>query len=179
MPPDNRCSPPAPRIHPPDLVQIINQSVATIEYTLTDDAGVTIDSSKERGPLVYLHGTGGLLPALEAELEGKVAGDEVKARLEPAQGYGERSDEAVMSIPRTELPAELEIEVGMQFKTESANGPQVVTVAGIEGDQVKLDGNHPLAGVALNFDVKVLEIRPATDEEVTHGHVHGAGGHHH
>lgn len=160
-------------------MQIIKQSVATIEYTLTDDAGVTIDSSKERGPLVYLHGVGGILPALEASLEGKVAGDEVKARIEPAQGYGERSEENVMNIPRTQLPAEVDIEVGMQFKTEGPNGPQVVTVAGVEGDQVTLDGNHPLAGVTLNFEVKILEIRKATEEEVTHGHVHGEGGHHH
>ena len=160
-------------------MQITKQLVASIEYTLTDDSGEVIDTSKERGPMAYLHGTGGLIPGLEAELEGKQAGDEFKVRIAPEKGYGLRNDEMVQDIPRTDLPADLDIQPGMQFQTQSPTGMAVVTVVAVNGDQVKMDGNHPLAGVALNFEVKIVEVREPTAEELEHGHVHGPGGHNH
>lgn len=160
-------------------MQIIKQAVATIEYTLTDDSGVLIDSSKDRGPMAYLHGVGGIIPGLEAQLEGKVPGDEFKVRIEPDQAYGQRTEEMVQDVPRSDLPPDLDIQPGMQFQTQGPNGPAVVTVVAVEGDQVKMDGNHPLAGVTLNFDIKVVDVRQATQEELDHGHVHGPGGHNH
>ncbi len=160
-------------------MQITKHSVASIEYTLTDDGGQVIDTSEGRGPLVYLHGAGNLIPGLESQLEGKAVGDEFQSRIEPADAYGERDDRMVQDVPRAQLPAEVDVTVGMQFQAQGPAGVQVVTVVGVEGDTVKMDGNHPLAGVTLNFDVKVVEVREATAEEVEHGHVHGAGGHQH
>lgn len=159
-------------------MQITKHSVASIEYTLTDDGGQVIDTSEGRGPLEYLHGAGNLIPGLESQLEGKSAGDEFQSRIEPADAYGERDDRMVQDVPRSQLPAEVDVTVGMQFQAQGPAGVQVVTVVGVEGDTVKMDGNHPLAGVTLNFDVKVVEVREATAEEVEHGHVHGAGGQH-
>jgi FKBP-type peptidyl-prolyl cis-trans isomerase SlyD len=160
-------------------VQIQKHLVASIEYTLTDDGGQVIDTSEGRGPLTYLHGAGNLIPGLESDLEGKGVGDEFKTRIEPADAYGERNDAMVQDVPRDQLPGDMEIQVGMQFQAQGPGGMQVVTVAGIEGDTVKMDGNHPLAGVTLNFDVKIVDIREATAEEKEHGHVHGEGGHQH
>ncbi|MCL4130931.1 UNVERIFIED_CONTAM: hypothetical protein GTU68_047560, partial [Idotea baltica] len=165
--------------HPTSHVQITKQLVASIEYTLTDDSGEVIDSSKERGPMAYLHGTGGLIPGLESELEGKQAGDDFKVRIAPENAYGDRNDAMVQDVPRSDLPPDLDIQPGMQFQTQSPNGMAVVTVVAVNGDQVKMDGNHPLAGVPLNFEVKVVEVREPTKEELEHGHVHGPGGHNH
>jgi len=160
-------------------VQITEKLVASIEYTLTDDKGEVIDTSEGKAPLTYLHGAGALIPGLESQLEGKGAGDAFKTRIDPADGYGERHEEMVQEVPREQLPAEMDIVPGMQFQAQGPQGVQVVTVVSIEGDTVKMDGNHPLAGVALNFDVKIVEVREATAEELEHGHVHGPGGHQH
>ncbi len=160
-------------------MQITKNAVAAIEYELTDDAGEVIDSSKGSAPLSYLHGTGNLIPGLEAELEGKASGDAFKVRIAPEDAYGERHDEMIQDVPRTQFPDGAPLEPGMQFQAEGPGGAHIVTVVGVEGDNVKLDGNHPLAGVPLNFDVKVVEVREATSEELEHGHVHGAGGHEH
>jgi len=160
-------------------VQIAKQVVASLEYTLTDDKGEVIDASEGRGPLTYLHGAGNLIPGLESELDGKAVGDALKTRIEPADAYGERHDEMVQDVPRGQLPGDMEIQVGMQFQAQTPGGVQVMTVVGVDGDTVKMDGNHPLAGVALNFDVKVVDVREATAEELEHGHVHGPGGHQH
>ncbi|MEM7307603.1 MAG: peptidylprolyl isomerase [Planctomycetota bacterium] len=157
-------------------MQIAKHTVASIDYTLSDDAGNVIDSSKDRGPLTYVHGVGGLIPGLEKELDGKATGDSLKVRVEPAEGYGERNDAMVQDVPRAQLPEGVDVQVGMQLQAQTPNGPHIVTVVGVTEDAVKLDGNHPLAGVALNFDVKIVEVRAATAEEIEHGHVHGAGG---
>lgn len=160
-------------------MKIANNLVASIEYTLTDDAGEVLDTSQGRGPLAYLHGNGNLIPGLEKELEGKAAGDRLSVRIPPAQAYGERDDKMVQTVSRQQMPPGVEIEVGMQLQAEGGGGVHVVTVVGVEGDQIRLDGNHPLAGVPLNFKVEVLAVRDATPEELEHGHVHGAGGHQH
>ena len=160
-------------------MQITKHNVASIEYTLTDDGGQVIDTSEGRAPLTYLYGAGNLIPGLESDLEGKSVGDEFKTRIEPADAYGERNDAMIQDVARDQLPGDLDIQVGMQFQAQGPSGVQVVTVVGIEGDTVKMDGNHPLAGVTLNFAVKVVDVREATAEEVEHGHVHGEGGHQH
>lgn len=160
-------------------MRIAKEIVASIEYELTDDQGQVLDSSKDGPPLSYLHGAGNLIPGLETELEGKGSGDAFKVRIAPENAYGERHEEMVQAVPRTQFPEGAEIEVGAQFQASTPSGDHVVTVVGVEGDEVTLDGNHPLAGKHLNFDVKVVEVREASAEELEHGHVHGPGGHQH
>lgn len=151
-----------------------NDSVVTIAYTLTDEAGVVIDSSKEHGDLAYLHGHQNIIPGLEEALEGKEPGENLTVTVPPAKGYGDRDDQAVFEVPRDRLPADAELELGMQFQAQDGNGQsRIVTLTNIEDDTVMLDGNHPLAGQTLNFDVEVRDVREATEEERDHGHVHG------
>ena len=146
-------------------MQITNEVVALLEYELTADDGTVIDSSKGNAPLTYINGKGHLIPGLEAELEGKSAGDEFKVRIEPEQGYGQRNEQLVQAAKREQFPADVDLEPGMQFQAQTQAGPTIVTVVRVEDGVVTLDGNHPLAGVALNFDVKVVEVREATAEE--------------
>jgi FKBP-type peptidyl-prolyl cis-trans isomerase SlyD len=160
-------------------MRIAKDTVATIEYRLTDAAGTLLDSSAGRGPLSYVHGTGSLIPGLEAELEGKQGGDRLQVALPPEKGYGPRDESRVHSVSRDRLPPEPEPRVGMQLRAESPGGVQILTVIGVEEGRVRLDANHPLAGVTLHFDVTVIEVRGATPEELAHGHVHGPGGHAH
>jgi FKBP-type peptidyl-prolyl cis-trans isomerase SlyD len=153
--------------------------VVLIHYTLTDDAGETIDTSSGGDPLAYLHGKGNIIAGLEKALEGRQAGDRLNVRVEPAEGYGVRDDALVQRIPRRQF-GRADVKPGMQFHAQTASGhPRVVTVKHIQGDMVTVDGNHPLAGQVLNFEVEVTEVRDATGEELAHGHVHGPGGHHH
>jgi len=149
--------------------------VVTIDYSLKDDGGNLLDSSEGAEPLVYLHGNGNLIPGLEKQLEGKNAGDQLSCVVAAADAYGERDDSLVFMVPKTEFGS-ADVQVGMQFEAQSEQGAQLVTVVGLEGDQVKLDANHPLAGQTLHFDVKVLDVREATSEEIEHGHVHGCEG---
>lgn len=160
-------------------MQITKNAVALIEYELTNDEGEVIDTSKEGGPIAYLHGVGNLVPGLESELEGKGTGDEFKVRINPEDGYGERSDEMIQDVPRTQFPPEADVKPGLQFQAQGPGGDRIVTIVEVEGDTVKLDANHPLAGMHLSFEVKVVEVREATTEELEHGHVHGVGGHQH
>jgi len=158
---------------------IAENTVVTLHYTLTDDEGTVIDQSDD-GSFLYLHGASNIIPGLENALTGKASGDELKVTVPPEEGYGERDDARLESVPREMFPADAEIEAGMQFNAEGPEGEMMtVTVAGVEGDTVKIDGNHPLAGVQLNFDVKVIDVRDASAEEVEHGHVHGPDGHQH
>ena len=160
-------------------MQIAKNTVALIEYELTDDAGEVIDTSKGGEPLAYLHGAGNLIPGLEKELEGKGAGDSFKARIVPEDAYGARQDEMIQDAPRAQFPEDADIQPGMQFQAQGPEGAMVVTVVAVEDETVKLDGNHPLAGVHLTFDVTIVEVREATPEELEHSHVHGPGGHEH
>ena len=160
-------------------MQIAKDKVASIEYTLTDTEGQILDSSVGGEPLAYLHGAGNIIPGLEKALEGKTVGDAFTVSIAPAEGYGEKDDSLTQEVPRRMFGGVDEIEVGMQFHAQTDNGMQVITVAAVSGDMITVDANHPLAGQTLNFDVKVVEVRAATGEELEHGHVHGAGGHHH
>ncbi len=160
-------------------MQISDKMVVTIDYTLKDDNGTVLDSSNE-GNFAYLHGANNIIPGLENALTGKSAGDEVDVSVSPAEGYGEHNETMIQAVPRDMFDSEQEIQVGMQFHAESPEGEMiVVTVTDVEGDDVTVDGNHPLAGVNLNFGVKVIDIREASEEEIEHGHVHGPGEHHH
>jgi FKBP-type peptidyl-prolyl cis-trans isomerase SlyD len=160
-------------------MQIAQDAVVSIHYTLTDDAGKTIDSSAGGEPLAYLHGNGNLIAGLERALEGKQAGDSVNVKIAPAEGYGEYDKALVQRVPRRSLKGINNIYVGMQLQAQSGQGARSVTVTQVAGDMVTIDGNHPLAGQNLNFDVKIADVRAATEEELAHGHVHGPGGHHH
>lgn len=160
-------------------MQISQDSVVTIDYRLTNDAGEVIDSSESHGPLAYLHGHGNIIPGLEQALEGRTAGDTLKVDIEPAQGYGELNPALTQTLPSSMFGGVDQIAVGMQFHAQTDHGIEVVTVTAVEGDQVTIDGNHPLAGQTLHFDVTVREVRAAEAEELAHGHVHGEHGHHH
>ena len=158
---------------------IAENSVVTIHYTLTDDAGEVIDSSREGDPIAYLHGHGNLVPGLERELEGKNAGDKVNVSVAAEHGYGEYDKNLVQQVPRRSLQGIPNVRVGMRLQAQTPQGPRAVVVTRLVGDMVTIDGNHPLAGKNLNFDVEITDVREATEEELEHGHVHGAGGHHH
>lgn len=158
---------------------IANNSVVAIAYTLTDENGTVIDTSAGGEPLVYLHGAHNIIPGLENALTGKQVGDKLTVNVPAAEGYGEYNPDVVQVVPRQMFSGVDTIEVGMQFHAQTDHGMQVITVAAVEGDEITVDGNHPLAGVDLNFDVEVVSIREASAEEISHGHVHGAGGHHH
>lgn len=154
---------------------IAHNDVVTIHYTLKDDADKVIDSSSGGEPLAYLHGHGNIIPGLERELAGKSVGDRLTVRVPAAEGYGEYDRALLQKVPRRALKGIANLRVGLRLQA----GHQAVTVTHIAGDMVTLDGNHPLAGQNLNFDVEIAGVRPATEEELAHGHVHGDGGHHH
>jgi FKBP-type peptidyl-prolyl cis-trans isomerase SlyD len=158
---------------------IKQDSVVSIHYTLKDDEGTVIDSSSSGEPLPYLHGHGNIVPGLERELEGKSVGDKVNVTVAPVDGYGEYNKDLVQRIPRRALKGISNVKVGMRLHAQTEEGPQTVTITNITGDMVTIDGNHPLAGKNLNFDVEVTDVRDATEEELEHGHVHGPEGHHH
>ena len=159
---------------------IAANKAVSIDYTLKNDAGEILDSSQGGAPLVYLHGAGNIIGGLEKALEGKSVGDELNVSVEPADAYGEYSAELVANLNRSMFGGVDELGVGMQFHASGPDGSmQIVTIRDIDGDDVTVDGNHPLAGQRLNFEVKVVDIRDASAEEVAHGHIHGEGGHHH
>ena len=149
----------------------------TLHYTLRDDAGTVLDTSEGRSPLTYLHGERNIVPGLEKALEGKQSGDEVKVTVPPEDGYGARKDDNVRNVPRRRLP-EGKIEPGMRMRMQTDGGQLIALVTAVSGDYVTLDTNHPLAGTTLHFEVKVVEVRDATAEELAHGHGHGPGAHH-
>lgn len=159
---------------------IAHNKVVRFDYTLTNDANDVLDSSEGGEPLTYLHGAGNIIPGLESALEGKSAGDSLNVRVAPAEAYGERDDRMVQNVPREMFEDSNEIQTGMQFHSSDPEGNvTVVTVVGMDAEHITVDANHPLAGVPLNFAVKIVEVRDASPEELAHGHVHGPGGHHH
>ena len=160
-------------------MEITADRVVTIHYTLKNDGGVVIDSSDGGEPLAYIQGHGNLVVGLEKALEGKRDGDTLAVVIAPADGYGRRDEALIKRLPKRALQGSGEIKKGMQFQAQTEQGVRLFTVTALAGDMVTLDGNHPLADQRLHFEVKVVEVREATSEELEHGHVHGAGGHHH
>ncbi len=158
-------------------MQIADKTVVKIDYTVRNSDGVLIDTSEEREPLAYLHGFNNIIPGLEQSLTGKAEGDKFTVSVEPANAYGERNDELVKVVPKQAFQGVDKIEAGMQFQAESPQGPQMITVSKVEGDDVTVDGNHPLAGQTLKFEVEVMEVREASEDEIAHGHAHGPEGH--
>ena len=160
-------------------MQATKDAVVTIDYTLTDTTGQVIDTSKGKDPLPYIHGHATIIPGLERALDGKSVGDRIQVTIAPVDAYGEKDAKMVSKMPRSAFQGAPQLAVGMKFEARGDQGAQVVTVTDITGDEVTIDGNHPMAGVTLNFDVTIKDIRQATAEELAHGHVHGPGGHHH
>ena len=159
-------------------MKIDDKKAVAIEFTLKDDAGEVIETSVGKKPLWYLHGLGNLVPGLEKELAGKKAGDVVDVELAPKDGYGERDDKEIRNVPLRKFKAP-RVQVGGRYQIQVAGGTQVVLVKAVNGDYAQVDGNHPLAGKALHFNVKIVEVRDATADEQEHGHVHDADGHGH
>ncbi|MFA5519883.1 MAG: peptidylprolyl isomerase [Spirochaetota bacterium] len=158
------------------MLTIEENRVVTFEYTLTNDAGEVIDSSANHSPLVYIQGSGQIIPGLEEEMKGKIIGDKFTADIAPEKGYGPRHDELIKEIEREHLAHLDNIQVGMQLQAHDGNRLQVLTVVNVNDKVVTLDANHPLAGETLHFDVEVVDIREATSEELEFGlHQDGCG----
>ena len=159
---------------------ICKDLVISIHYSVIDDEKEVIDSSEGQPPLEYLHGHSQIVPGLEQALEGKKVGDKINVTVPPALGYGEYNDELIADVPRDQFPEDAPIEEGSMFEVSSPSGnPMIATIVAVNGSEVTLDGNHPLAGKQLHFRAEVIGVRKATKEEMEHGHAHGPGGHSH
>ena len=158
--------------------KILKDAIVSINYKLTDDKGEVLDSSDETGPLDYLHGHGQIVKGLEQALDDKGVGDNVKITVPPEEGYGNHEDKLVIKVPRDQF--DFDIQPGMILDAQDPQGGHMpFQVKEVGDDEVTLDGNHPLAGMSLNFDVTIKAIREASEEELSHGHVHGEGCQHH
>lgn len=160
-------------------MEISKEKVVHIHYTLTNDAKEVLDTSDGREPLAYLQGYQNIIPGLESALEGKAKGDKLDVSIAPKDGYGEVMKELVQTVPMTQFDSPENVKVGAQFQVQMGQGMGIATIKEVNGDQVTLDMNHPLAGQTLHFAVEIMDVRDATDEEKQHGHVHGPGGHQH
>ena len=161
------------------MLTIQKNHVVSIDYALKSDQGNLIDTSEGRSPLVYLHGTGALIPGMENALDGKSEGDEFKVSIPPAEAYGNHNENLLHNVERKELAHLPDLAVGMELEVQTEEGQtMVMTIVELSDDTVVLDGNHPLAGQTLHFEIKVRNVREASAEEISHGHVHGPGGHH-
>lgn len=160
-------------------MQIESNSVVTLHYTLKDNDGNIIDQSDDSS-FLYMHGAMNIIPGLENALAGKSAGDEISVKVSPEEGYGVKDDARIQEVPKDMFDSADEIQVGVQFHAQGPDGSAVVvTVIEVKDDVVVIDGNHALAGIDLNFEVKIVDVRAASEEEVSHGHVHGPHGHQH
>lgn len=156
---------------------ISQDKVVAIHYTVTDTAGNQLDSSAGGEPLVFMFGQGALIPGLEQALAGKAAGEKFSSTIAAADAYGERHDQLVQAVPRSMFEG-MDVAVGMRFRASGPDGrEQPVIIIDVSEEEVVVDGNHPLAGFELKFDVEVIAVRDATAEELAHGHAHGIDGH--
>ncbi|ETX11275.1 peptidyl-prolyl cis-trans isomerase [Marinomonas ushuaiensis DSM 15871] len=160
-------------------MQITENAVVSMHYTLKDEQGQELDSSIGQEPLVFLSGAQNIIDGLDKSLQGKAAGDKLEVSVAPEDGYGAIHEELIQKVPTENFQGVDDIQIGMQFMAQTPDGQQPVTVIGVEEDGVMLDGNHPLAGKTLNFNVEIIDVREASAEELEHGHVHGEGGHQH
>lgn len=157
---------------------IQNGKVVTLGYVLKNAKGEEVDRADKHDPFVYLHGTGQIVPGLETALMGLEIGTKKQVTLSPADAYGEVNPALRTNVERSMFPEHLELKPGAQFRASVGDTPVIFTIQSIENDKVLIDGNHPLAGESLHFDVEVIGVREATSEEMEHGHAHGPGGHH-
>jgi len=160
-------------------MNISKGKVVNIHYALNDTAGEVLESSEGQAPLKYLHGHGNIIAGLEKALDGKVAGDKLKAVIPPEDGYGIRDETLVKELPLSSFQGPDEVAVGAQFQAETSQGPRLATVTKMDDENVTVDLNHPLADQTLSFDIDVVDVREATEEELSHGHAHGPEGHDH
>ena len=158
------------------IMKVEKNKVVTIQYTLKDEKGSVLDATEKGNPFLYIQGHQNIIPGLESELEGKAKGDVFKVIIPPKEGYGETNPNLIQEIPKDQFPEPSEIQEGMQFQADTPEGPMILTVLEILESTIKVDGNHPLAGKNLHFEVEVIELRDATAEEINHGHVHGQDG---
>lgn len=158
---------------------ISNQRVVSFHFTLKDPSGKILETSNGSEPLVYMHGSGGIVPGLEEALEGRHVGDKFDVVLPPEKAYGPRDERLLQTVPKTQFPNPEKLSVGMQFQVKSQGGPMILTVREVKDSEVIIDGNPELAGMTLKFSIEILEVRDASAEELAHGHAHGPGGHHH
>lgn len=150
-----------------------DNTVVSIHYALSDDEGNEMENSAGSDPLTYLHGTGNLIPGLESALVGKTAGDELEVVVPPEEGYGEVVPQLVQAVDRSVFQGADTIEPGMVFQAQDPQGNvQRIVVKDVDGDEVTIDANHPLAGAELHFQVQIVDVREATQEEIDHGHAH-------
>lgn len=163
----------------PQNVDIQNDAVVSIRYTLKDLEGNVLDTNVEGDPLNYLQGHGNIVIGLEEALQGKQSGDNIDVQIPAEKAYGERQPNLEAKIPRDRFPEGADLQVNMHFEAENEHGRHPFMITEVHDDHVVADGNHPLAGKPLHFQVEVLEVREATSDEIAHGHVHGPGGHHH
>lgn len=160
-------------------MKVANGMVVSMYYLLTDENNDTLDTTEGGDAFAYLHGHGNIIPGLEQGLEGLEIGNKAHVVVLPAQGYGPRNPEAVIQVPLSEFPEDMELTPGGRVMMEGPEGDVVLTIAAIDDGMVTLDANHPLAGMILHFDIQIVGLRPATEEEIEHGHVHVEGHHHH
>ena len=160
-------------------MQIASGTVASFHYTLRGEDGAELENSRDGEPVAYLHGHGNILPALEEQLAGHAPGDTLSVTLAPEQAYGLRHADSIQRVPLKHLHARGRLRPGMVAAVETEHGARQVTVVKVGKFNADVDTNHPLAGRTLSFDIEVLEVRAASEEEIAHGHAHGAGGHHH
>lgn len=158
---------------------IKKDTVVSMSYNLKNSAGEELGRADTNKPLIYLHGTGQIVPGLENALEGLAVGDKKDVTVAAKEGYGELSTALKMKVERKMFPPDADIKPGMQFRANIGNDHEhTFTVIDIKDDDIFVDGNHPLAGQTLYFSVEIIGVRPATQEELTHGHAHGPDGTH-
>lgn len=154
--------------------------VVILNFTLTDDAGNVLDSTDQGGSFSYISGRGMVLPKLEEAVSVMMIGTKKQLKLEAADAYGNYNDQIVQVVGKENFPEDFVLEVGMEYMASNPEGVQMpFTITEVNGDEITIDFNHPFAGMNLNFDLELLDVRDATAEELAHGHVHGPGGHHH
>ncbi len=154
-------------------MQAAENKVVSIDYTLKDDEGNVLDTSQGSEPLSFIFGNGSIIPGLEKAIAGKTKGDEISVSVDPEEGYGEYDESLILQVEKDKFQEPDNIQEGMQVQAQAQDGQvQILTVKSIDGEQVTLDANHPLAGQRLNFELEVTDVRDATDEEIDHGHVH-------
>jgi len=159
---------------------IKKDSVVSLSYCLKNSNGEELDRADKDKPFAYLHGNGQMVPGLEKELEGLAVGVKKDVQVSAAEGYGDLNPQLRIEVERTNFPKDADIQPGMQFEGQGDGGTRTVfTVKAVVGDKIHVDGNHPLAGETLHFSIEIMGFRDATEEELTHGHAHGEGGHHH